>query len=137
VEALAEMLIQRYQKNNQTITLNTTIESTFSLFDTAIPLGLVLHELISNSFKHGFAGAKKGEIRIKMTCIGDKTLCLLYSDNGVGLTLKANTQETELLGFKMVRSIVENQLRGQLTIQDKNGIEVEIRFSNAIYTERV
>ena len=67
IKKLAENLFQTYRLNSKNIHLKMDLEEN-SLFnmDTAIPLGIIVNELVSNSLKHAFTGKDKGEIQIKL-----------------------------------------------------------------------
>ena len=63
----ADNLFSTYRLGNTDISLNKDLEENVFLdMDTAIPLGTIINELISNSFKYAFPGRDKGEIRIKL-----------------------------------------------------------------------
>ena len=67
IEELAENLFQTYRLGNTDISLNMDLEENlFFDMDTAVPLGMIVNELVSNSLKHAFQGRDKGEIRIKL-----------------------------------------------------------------------
>jgi two-component sensor histidine kinase len=88
---------------------------------TAIPLGLILTELLTNSLKHAFPAGRKGKIDITFSSESINTLTLTVSDNGVGLPPGFNSGETQTLGIKLV-SLLTRQLKGTLKImadQDK------------------
>ena len=67
IQELAENLFQTYSLGDTKITLNMDMEEDlFFDMDTAVPLGMIVNELVSNSLKHAFPGRDKGEIRIKL-----------------------------------------------------------------------
>ena len=67
IEELADNLFHTYRLGNTDISLNMDLdENIFFDMDTAVPLGIIVNELVSNSFKHAFTGRDKGEIRIKL-----------------------------------------------------------------------
>ncbi len=67
IEELADNLFQTYRLGNTDISLNMDLEENiFFDMDTAVPLGMIVNELVSNSLKHAFTGRDKGEIRIKL-----------------------------------------------------------------------
>ncbi len=145
VEKLADNLLSTYRLGNTDISLNKYLEEDFFLdIDTAIPLGTIINELISNSFKHAFPGRNKGEIRIKLyragkgdfVSIREESKCedcknanfiLSVSDNGVGIPENIDIENLDSLGLHLVTSLVE-QLDGELEIKRNNGTEFNIRF---------
>jgi two-component sensor histidine kinase len=93
IEELAANLLQTYSVQNNDISLKLDlVENAFFDMDTAVPLGIIVNELVSNSFKHAFIGRDRGEIRIKLRRDeedkreGSKitSFTLTISDNGVG-----------------------------------------------------
>ena len=68
IKELADNLFQTYRLGNTDISLNMDLEENlFFDMDTAVPLGIIVNELVSNSLKHAFSGRDKGEIRIKLS----------------------------------------------------------------------
>src|SRR5450759_3474015 len=88
IEELADNLFHTYRLGNTDISLNMDLEENiFFDMDTAVPLGMIVNELVSNSFKHAFPCKYGGEIRIKL-CRDEKGstgFTLIVSDNGVGI----------------------------------------------------
>jgi PAS domain S-box-containing protein len=150
VDELADNLLSTYKLGNIDISLNKNLEKDFFLdMDTAIPLGIIINEIISNSFKHAFLGRDKGEIRIKLhkeekvdfINIREESKCedckstnfvLSVSDNGVGIPENLDIENLDSLGLHLVTSLVE-QLDGELEIKKNNGTEFTLRF---IVTEK-
>ena len=138
IEELAENLFQTYTLKSKNIHLNTDLEEkAFFDMDTAIPLGIIVNELVSNSLKHAFQGRDKGEIRIKLhredgECKreGSKSTgyTLNVSDNGVGIPEGLDLEDTDSLGLQLVTTLVD-QLDGQLELKRNNGAEFAIRFT--------
>ena len=106
--------------------------------DTAIPLGIVTNELVTNSFKYAFFGRDKGEIRIRLRReeIGEckteeckiASFILSISDNGVGIPEDLEIEDYDSLGLQLVTSLVD-QLDGELELKRDNGAEFIIRFT--------
>jgi PAS domain S-box-containing protein len=140
VRKLAENLILAYTVGNKDISLDVDLEeSTFFNVDTAVPLGIIVNEIVSNSFKYAFSGRDKGEIRIKLhrekegECKKEgcktKSYVLSLSDNGVGIPEDLDIENLDSLGLQLVTSLVD-QLNGQLEIKRGNGTEFIIRFNS-------
>jgi len=141
IEELAENLFQTYRLGNTDIRLNMNLEENiFFDMDTAVPLGMIVNELISNSFKHAFVGKNKGEIRIELYKeegehihnISDHckstSFILTVSDNGVGIPENLNIETLDTLGMQLVTSLVD-QLNGRLELKRDNGTEFIMRFA--------
>ncbi len=99
--------------------------------DTAVPLGLIVNELVSNCFKYAFQGKKEGKISIELNGVSstlDK-LHLSVADNGVGIPLGVDIENTESLGLKLVRMLC-TQLDGEVTHSNGQGSRFDIIISN-------
>lgn len=94
--------------------------------DRAIPAGLILNELISNSLKHAFPGGRRGTIWIE-GCRSGRTIHCIIRDDGVGLPPGFDLQHLKSLGLEIV-NILLRQLKGELRIQSENGTEFHISF---------
>lgn len=95
--------------------------------ETAIPLGLILNEMITNSFKHAFttnATHKEISIAIKEA---NQSLTLEYKDNGLGFPPNFNIETSETLGLQLISGLVE-QIDGELSYYNQNGAIYEINF---------
>lgn len=90
--------------------------------DIAVPLGLLLNELVSNSLKHAFPDSRPGTVRVTLTVmpVTDQTLRLTVSDDGIGLPPPAARTSGATLGLRLVGALCE-QLHAQLTLENRNG----------------
>jgi len=133
IEKLAENLFQTYRLGNDDLSLNMDLEENiFFDMDIAVPLGIIVNELVSNSLKHAFT-KNEGEIRIRL-CREEKStetqgslFSLIISDNGKGIPENLELENTESLGLKLV-SILADQLDGNLELKRENGTEFRISF---------
>lgn len=92
--------------------------------DTAIPLGLVVNELVTNSYKHAFKNIQEGTIEIEFKK-EEESYSLIVKDNGAGFDFQ-NTK-TQSLGMELIQMLVE-QLNGKLKYSNQNGTTAEIVF---------
>ncbi len=95
--------------------------------DTAIPLGLITNELLSNAYKHAFTQQSEGEIKVELTKILKNTYCLKVSDNGMGLPSNIEAEKSDSLGLEIV-SILSDQINAELKMYNQNGAHFEIVF---------
>ncbi|MFP4383406.1 MAG: sensor histidine kinase [Spirochaetia bacterium] len=108
------------------------------LIDTAVPLGLVINELIVNSFKHAFPGDRRGTIAVSMEKINQTEYSLVISDDGIGLNGKnLSVVENRSLGLRTVKNLVQGQLGGQVEFISNLGFTGKIIFAPELYHERV
>ena len=114
---LATQLFAFYGVDHHRIALRTDIEKNLLDIETAIPLGLILNELISNALRHGFLDDRTGTITISSHIKGD-LISLVVADDGIGMSPEYDWRGTASLGFRLVNSLVD-QLGG--TIEKKTG----------------
>ncbi|UXX78649.1 hypothetical protein N7E81_14910 [Reichenbachiella carrageenanivorans] len=110
---LIDQLSTLYTGNKDDITTEVRANDIKLDIDTAIPLGLILNELISNSFKYAFKNVSHGKIKVDMERLADGKIQLAISDNGQGLPSDFNLEATKTLGLKLV-NILTKQLKGKL-----------------------
>jgi PAS domain S-box-containing protein len=93
----------------------------------AIPCGLIVNELISNSLKYAFPGGKKGEVTVKMFEDEAGRFHLIVRDTGVGFPEDVDIEKPQTLGFQIVSDLTK-QLEGRIELRRKDGTEFEITF---------
>ncbi|MDG1276142.1 MAG: sensor histidine kinase [Algoriphagus sp.] len=94
--------------------------------DTALPLGLIVNELVTNSLKYAFAKGEKGSIELSLRELNDNNFQLKISDNGVGKSLDAKTKSTGF-GTQLV-DLLTRQIDGKLVQDVSNGTMILIDF---------
>ncbi|MFA6216378.1 MAG: PAS domain S-box protein [Candidatus Omnitrophota bacterium] len=124
--SLAEELFNSYNVNVSLINITITIDNVFFDINTAIPCGLMINELISNTLKYAFPGDRSGEIIISLTEQSDMYV-FVFSDNGVGLPGNIMFPNAESLGLQLISSLA-NQLDGTLEIDRTAGTRFTITF---------
>jgi len=95
--------------------------------DTAIPCGLIVNELISNSLKHAFPDDRRGKIRASVETGGDGTVRLVVGDTGAGLPEGLDFRKTESLGLQLVCTLVD-QLHGTIRLDRTGGTNYTMEF---------
>jgi PAS domain S-box-containing protein len=116
---LGTHLIQFFNMNQQGITIVTDISDVAVGIDTAIPFGLILNELFSNSLKHAFPKRRKGEISVAINR-EDHKLTILFKDNGIGIPEDFDWRETNTLGMQLVIMLTD-QLNGTIELEKGEG----------------
>jgi len=101
--------------------------------DTALPLGLLVNELVTNAMKHAFPGGRPGTIEIELRRNGAGTLQLRVADDGIGMP--ADLERGGSLGLQLVDALV-GQLDGSLAITRVGGTRVDITLSIPRYKQR-
>ena len=102
--------------------------------ETAIPLGLIINELITNSVKYAFP-QKKGTITIQLKSLPEK-IEITISDDGIGITEDINIENPETLGLQLVKNLVR-QIDGEIELGRNHGTEFKIKFKELEYKERI
>jgi len=150
VRELASHLIKSYSVDVSAITLRIDADDIALDVDTAVPCGLIVNELISNSLKHAFPadparetdghgraghqptgtawdrrGVQRGEIYVELRSEENGQIQLLVGDNGVGFPKGVDFRNMESLGLLLVNSLVR-QLRGTVELRNKIGTEFSI-----------
>jgi len=127
VNSLISYLKNSYNMSDDKIKINTNIEDMSLNIDMAIPLGLIINELISNSYKHAFKDNPKGEINLSINTEKSGCYLLTVEDNGVGLPVDFDISTTKSLGLQLVNVLVD-QISGSLKIYSNVGAKFEIYF---------
>ncbi|MCI0684554.1 MAG: PAS domain S-box protein [Gemmataceae bacterium] len=138
VQNLGANLQRFYAGSNPAVQIKYRLERLFLSMDTAIPCGLILHELVSNCCKHAYPGAPGsapggaggGEVVITVAEIADGRNLLAVQDYGVGLPPELTLEKADSLGLRLVRALT-GQLNGVIEFSRENpGTNVTLYFSN-------
>jgi len=131
VEQLLSYLSSIYTSEDKKISSSVSVKNISFDIDIAIPLGLIINELVSNSYKYAFKGRDQGEIKLVLEKIKDDKFRLEVSDNGIGLPSEIETNKADSLGLKLV-NILTRQLKGELNIKQEKGTVFILEFSEVI-----
>ncbi|HWB86856.1 MAG TPA: histidine kinase dimerization/phosphoacceptor domain -containing protein [Bryobacteraceae bacterium] len=124
VADLTGHLFRSYGVSDRRVRLRLDLEQTFLNMDLAVPCGLVLNELVSNSLKYAFPDGRNGEIRIGLRMNAQNPGCLSVADNGVGLP---TLWSTKTLGLRLVR-ILADQMGATVEVHSEGGTELKLNF---------
>jgi two-component sensor histidine kinase len=113
--ALARDILSSHGSPGPLVELKSDLEPIIMGADLAVPCGLILNELISNAFKHGFPDSGGGEIRLTLRNGGNSKCSLLVEDSGVGLPEDLDVNKSKSLGLRLVRSLTQ-QIRGSFEL---------------------
>jgi two-component sensor histidine kinase len=95
--------------------------------DVAVPLGLLLNELVTNCLKHAFPGGRHGTVRVCVERLDGDLARLTVSDDGVGLPAAMDRTSQRTLGLKLV-SALSDQLRASFTLGERDGVVATLDF---------
>jgi len=133
INNLTRYLFSAVANDPDLITLNVDVGD-FSLeIDQAIPCGLIVNELVSNSLKHAFPDDRGGEITVRCHAEEDGLITLTVSDNGVGLPPDLDVGTTDTLGVQLVTMLVK-QLKGHIEFERDKGTAFTIHFRRSEFT---
>ena len=116
------------------IRLRVDIEDLSFNMETAIPCGLIINELVSNSLKYAFPNGE-GEIYVNLVTYDEDKFLLSVSDNGVGLPEDLDFKNTDSLGFRLTNNLTM-QLEGEIELDRSNGTKFTILFEELKYKTR-
>ncbi len=133
VEKMLYDIFNSYHVDEKSINLNTQVESVEMGIETAMPCGLIINELATNSIKHAFPQGN-GNIKIELKSDG-KAHVLSFADDGIGLPLDIDPKKSKKLGLMVVKTLV-NQLNGAMEIDRTNGTKFIIKFRELPYKMR-
>lgn len=112
IPSLAENIFSSYKTTDQDIELSIDIGNVKLELDQAIPCGLMINEMVTNSLKYAFPNGESGKIRIALSLTEDECVVLEVSDDGVGLPAEVDVnKQSSKLGLQLIR-ILTRQLRG-------------------------
>jgi PAS domain S-box-containing protein len=134
IEKLLYDRLYTYGIPKDTIRTKLDIKEINLNIETAIPLGLIINELVTNIVKYAFPH-KNETITIKLKSQNEK-LELIIADNGIGLPKDIDIENSETLGLQLVNNLI-NQLDGELEIDITNGTEFKILFEELKYKTRI
>ena len=129
LDSLMKNLFYSYALGRDNLVMQTDIQPILMSVDVAVPCGLIVNELISNSLKHAFPGGRAGEIQIRIY-EADRRVVLEIADNGVGLPANYDLHTSESLGLQLVNLLVE-QLDGSISLEREKGTKFTIAFSRS------
>jgi two-component sensor histidine kinase len=130
VNSLVGNLCRAYDAGSRRIDVATDIRVQRLDMDKAVPLGLVLNEILSNALKYAFPPGfeKSCRIAVQMRESRNGRIVLIIKDNGIGLPADFSAGTSKSLGLHLVRLLVEDQLQGTLRFDTRSGTAYRISF---------
>ncbi len=135
IHRLVADLYYSYLMSTKQVTLVIDVEDLRLNIETAVPCGLIISELVSNSLKYAFTNGRKGEIKISLKA-GQEFNELIISDDGIGFPEEIDFENPETLGLQLVNNLI-NQIDGEITLDKSKGTSFKIRFKELEYKERL
>lgn len=133
--SLSSQLLASYAEIKESVNIKVNASDVFFTIETAVPFGLLINELISNSLKHGFPDRRKGNIEITLTQLENDRFELNYFDDGIGIHLNVINGHVLSFGMNLIEMLV-SQLEGNVELIPDNGTNYKINFRGSNYQTR-
>jgi two-component sensor histidine kinase len=128
IKELIDNLVCSHRLDISKIAIETDVEGVSLGIGLAVPCGLLLNELISNSLRHAFAKAKNGKLKISLCETEKGEIELIVKSHGIGVP--ENFKDNESPGMQVVSTLVAEGLQGKLELNRNEDIEFRIVFKN-------
>jgi predicted ATPase/two-component sensor histidine kinase len=128
VRDLAHEALASFGEGSEKINLKIDIDDVSFGMDTAVPCGLIIIELLSNSLKYAFPKERKGNILVSLHSLEIDRFRLTVGDDGVGLPKDLDITRLESLGLRLVSDLARFQLGGKMELSGEEGTIVHVYF---------
>jgi len=128
---LSRLIAQSQYSGKTRVNITRDCDSLSVDVETAVPLGLIANELMTNVFKHAFNERQKGDMKLSLKKTGAQTLLLSVVDDGVGLPTNFDIRATRSVGLSIVRNLVR-QLRANVSFRAVEGGGTDVEISSDI-----
>ena len=137
VKSFANGLFVSYGVDTNKIKLNIDIKDVSIDLQNAVPCGLIINELVSNSLKHAFPQQEEGNIGIVLQSTNEGDFELTVSDDGIGISEDLDIEQTDTMGLHLVKVLAEHQLAGIIDLDRTEGTQFRIKFKKSEYKPRI
>lgn len=128
---LVRQLSNSYNAKSAKIDITLKTNGIILNIDTVVPLGLIICELMTNSFKYAFENKSGGKLKIEINHAENDSYVLHVKDNGVGMKENFNFLESKTLGVEIITALTE-QLDGEISYRsDEKGTAIKIKFKES------
>lgn len=125
-DKLIQHIENSYIDSQQSLQIDAYFQHLYLNINQAVPLGLILSEVLTNTIQHAFSNTDKGRINISLT-ENHHEVHLKVSDNGRGLPEEFNLDTSDTNGLSIISTLIE-QLDGKVNMENENGTAFNIRF---------
>jgi len=136
LKTLAGEILRMNSGTGSSIDLQLDIDDIRLGIDTALPCGLIVTELVTNSLKYAFPDARQGVIRVGVTRADGGEYSLVVQDNGVGIPPGFDPSSCDTLGMRLV-TMLTAQLNGTVQTSGSGGTRTELKFKESHYKQRI
>ena len=127
IKRLTTHLLSTHRAGMELIRMKLDVRDVCLDINRAIPCGLIINELVSNSLRHAFPADQKGDVQVTMKANQQGKYSLVVNDTGIGFPEDVDFQKTETLGMQLVIDLV-NQLGGTIKLKREKGTKFRIAF---------
>lgn len=135
IHSLGNYLLRSLRPQSSQVSLRIDVQPVFLGLDEAIPCGLIVNELVSNSFKHAYPNGSQGEVYICFSGTEKGAKTMRIGDHGIGLPVELDFTNTTSLGLQLVNSLVD-QIGGTIALNREEGTEFRIVFGDDLSPEQ-
>ena len=129
INKLSDNLFRSFKVNKERVGLEIHAERISLDIDTAVPCGLIINEIVSNSLKHAFNDGSSGKISIELIQVNEEKYRLTISDDGLGFSDDFNLETSDSMGIQLIQALTD-QLEGtmELITSPAKGVKYIIEF---------
>lgn len=127
-EKLCQYIFQSFPETASRVKLSVESDEVAFDLDTAMPCGLLINEIVSNSLKYAFPDREEGEINIKLKMAGENKVHISVSDNGIGIGIEHDLKAPTTLGLQLIDALT-SQLNGEVEMLRNGGTIFNITFT--------
>jgi len=127
-EKLCHFLRQSHGEEDSPVEFKINTDGVTLDMDHAMPCGMLVTEIVSNSLKYAFPNNRKGQISIEMKKFPQRKILFSISDNGIGLPADFDVESSDSLGMQLINALAK-QLDGELAVSGKNGAKFSFTFT--------
>ncbi|RLC51770.1 MAG: hypothetical protein DRI23_04325 [Candidatus Cloacimonadota bacterium] len=131
ITGLVNYLLGTYQVDRRKIAARVYIDDIFFNVGTAVPCGLIINEIVTNSIKYAFPSGRKGNIFVEMSRDESNQITLIAGDDGVSFKQNTIEDETETIGLKLI-NLLSKQLQAKTEVNTNEGVVYKFVFRELI-----
>ena len=128
IEKLCQYIFQTYSETARNVSIDVESDQIAFDLDTAMPCGLLINEIVSNSLKYAFPSGQEGKITIKLKALPENKIRISVADNGIGISQEYGLENPSTLGLQLIGALT-SQLNGEVEMLNSNGTTFNITFT--------
>lgn len=134
IKNLANNLLRAFGQESRKVRVDIESNNIYLGIDVAVPCGLIVNEVVSNSLKYAFPEHNGGTVWLITRLINSDTIEMIIGDDGIGIPEGLDCRSTKTFGLQLIIGLVEHQLAGEIEIRRNTGTEFHIRFDYSVGT---